>query len=57
MDLLAEMHSSYVHKQYKLYRKLSPGDVYMLVEYGLQLIEQLILKVCKYDDYIVFTYF
>ncbi len=51
VDLLAETRHSYVHEEYKLDRKLSPDEVYMLVEYGLQLIEQLILKVCTYNDY------
>jgi hypothetical protein len=51
IDLLAEERNSYVHEEYKLNRKLSADEVYILVEYGLQLIEQLILKVCTYNDY------
>lgn len=56
IDLLAEERNSYVHEEYKLNRKLSADEVYILVEYGLQLIEQLILKVCQYDDYIVYRH-
>jgi hypothetical protein len=50
INLLAEVRNSYIHEEYKLNRKLSADEVVTLIEYGLELLELLILAACNYKE-------
>lgn len=49
IHLLAETRNSYIHEEYKLSRQLTSTEMFTLIEYGLEMIELLILSVCAYN--------
>jgi hypothetical protein len=49
IHLLAEARNSYIHEHYKLSRPLTSAEVLTLIEYGLEMIELLILSICAYQ--------
>lgn len=49
IHLLAEARNSYIHEHYKLTRRLTSAEMLTLIEYGLEMIELLILSVCAYQ--------
>jgi hypothetical protein len=50
IHLLAEARNSYIHENYKLSRRFTSAEMLTLIEYGLEMIELLILSVCTYNN-------